>query len=319
MMRKVAITGGNILTALGDLDQTWAGLMAGQSGLVRQKWDVVQPEYPIGQIAGLSGYGTSWQRLQSVLDLLITQLPAISPDTAVYLASTKGAVDEYLQKARQEKTGQPWQLGGWLQERLGTVKKTRTVSAACSSGTIGIIQAAMAIQSGECSRALVIGIDLIGDFILTGFDSLKALSLTVPRPFDSKRDGLALGDGCGWVLLADETEVTGEAEAWIEGLGISCDATHITAPCRHGSGLKRTISQTVSGGQTIGGINAHGTGTVYNDAMELVAFNELCPEGTPVCSVKGALGHSLGAAGVIEALLSVKSLQDMVLPPRSGL
>ena len=108
--------------------------------------------------------------------------------------------------------------------------------------------------------------------------------------------------------------------AHIESWAFSCDATHITAPCRKASGLIDVFDQIISTSNiSIGGINAHGTGTIYNDAMELRAFTEMCEAGTPVCSTKGALGHSLGATGVIEALLSVLSLQHDVLPPTVGL
>jgi len=318
MSRRVAVVAGNALTALGDLEQTWNGLLAGKTGLQRQHWDVVLPEYPLGLIDGLPGHGTTWPRLQSLFDRLFADLPVLAPETWLFIATTKGAVDEYL-GTDPAPAGQPWQLADVLATRLGLTGSVRLVSAACASGTLALIQAAIAIRNGDCGLALVAGFDLVGDFILAGFDSLKALSVTTPKPFDRSRDGLALGDGGAWVLLAAEDVLVDAPLAWLERWGMSCDATHITAPCRYASGLKRTMNQLFQEPRFVGGINAHGTGTVYNDAMELVAFNELCTPGTPVCSVKGALGHSLGAAGVIEALLSVKSLDQMVLPPTVGL
>lgn len=318
MNRRVAIVAGNALTPLGDLNQTWEGLLAGRTGLRRQHWEVVLPEYPLGVIEGLSGRGTTWLRLQSLLDRLLADLPPLAPAAGLFLATTKGAVDEYIGDDPAP-AGQPWQLGDLLAARLGLSGPVRLVSAACASGTLALIQAAIAIQNHECDTALVAGFDLVGDFILAGFDSLKALSVTMPRPFDSNRDGLALGDGAAWVMLTAGDVLDKSPLAWLDGWGISCDATHITAPCRYASGLKRAINQIFEKQCPVGGINAHGTGTVYNDAMELVAFNELCAPGTPVCSVKGALGHSLGAAGVIEALLSTKSLAHMILPPTVGL
>ena len=318
MTGNVAIVGGDVLTPLGDLEQTWASLLAGRSGLVRQKWASVNPEYPLGLIPGTQGHGTSWERLNSLLEMLLPRIPQLAQDTPLFLATTKGAIDEYL-TVHSTPSGQPWQLAEIICDRLGLAGETKTVSAACASGTLAVIQASLAILTGKCSQALVLGVDLVGDFILTGFDSLKALSITSPKPFDKTRDGLALGDGAGWILLSAEAHVDSTPLAWIGGWGISCDATHITAPCRKAGGLKRTISQVLGGSRSVGGINAHGTGTVYNDAMELVAFNDLCAAGTPVCSVKGALGHSLGAAGVVETLLSVKSVHTLVLPPTVGL
>ena len=150
---------------------------------------------------------------------------------------------------------------------------------------------------------------------------MKSLSPQGAAPFDVNRAGLSLGEGGGWLLLAAQERLgQGEtARAYLDGWAITCDATHITAPCRHASGLKRALQQLLAGSETeIGGINAHGTGTVYNDAMELLAFSELFNK-LPVCSVKGALGHSLAAAGLVETLLCVKSLESMKLPPTVGL
>lgn len=331
-MIEVAITAGNILTSLGDVRTTWNKMIDGKSGLVRReksRSDGVSPlygSYPLGLIDGLDtgdSDGGSWRRLQAVLLLLLSDLPRLPEDTPIFFATTKAAVDELFHDGTAVEQGQPWQLAAFLKEHLQLSGKTITVSAACASGTIALIQAAMAIETGRCDRALVIGADLVGDFILTGFDSLKALSPDIARPFDRKRDGLSLGDGGGWLLLssAKAVEKTGQVPlAWLGSWGISCDATHITAPCRHASGLKLALEQLMAKTTIpLGGINAHGTGTVYNDAMELLAYGQKFGPEIPICSVKGALGHTLGAAGVIEAMLSIESLQHMVLPPTVGL
>ena len=320
-MRKVAIVVGDILTPLGDLQETWEKMIAGQSGLHRQQLGGSESVYPVGLIDGLAGEGGSWERLQSLFDRLFANLPLLPPDTSLYIATTKAAVDEHLVPVTQA-AGQPWKLADHLKNRLSLNGETSTVSAACASGTLALIQGAMNIAAGNCDKALVVGIDLVAKFILTGFDSLKALSPGGARPFDRNRDGLSLGDGAGWMLLSSAGgwgKSTGEPLAWLAGWGVSCDATHITAPCRQASGLKRVLDQVLAGaGMPLGGINAHGTGTVYNDAMELLAFQDKCPE-VPICSVKGAIGHSLGAAGVVEAVLSVKSLHTQHLPPTVGL
>lgn len=321
-MKKVAVAAGDIRTSLGNLPSTWQNLMAGVSGLVRKKSQVVSTEYPLGLVEGLEGTGGSWLRLQSFLDLLLANVPDLPADTDLIVATTKAAVDEQLQVGGA-KEGQPWQLAEILKKRLHLSGEATTVSAACASGTLAIIQGAMKIMTGSCNQVLVVGIDLVGDFILSGFDSLKALSPSTPKPFDKNRDGLALGDGGGWILLSADDRVGSSSSSvlgWVEGWGISCDATHITAPCRKGSGLKRAFDQLLmSTSSPLGGINGHGTGTVYNDAMELLVFGDKCDPGIPVCSVKGAVGHSLGAAGVVEALLSLQSLAEMVLPPTVGL
>jgi 3-oxoacyl-(acyl-carrier-protein) synthase len=110
-----------------------------------------------------------------------------------------------------------------------------------------------------------------------------------------------------------------QVQAAIESWGISCDATHITAPSRSGSGLIRVIEQATRNRTIpVGAINAHGTGTVYNDAMEMTAFQACWDHQPPFHSVKGAIGHCLGAAGVIEAAIALRSLERGVIPPSVG-
>jgi len=320
-MKNVVIVGGDILTPLGDLKSTWEGLNNGESGLRLREFPNIKGQYPLGMIEVLDNNFGSWSRLQAMLDLLLARLPQLPENTQLFCATTKGAVDELIENPHVG-YGQPWQVADYLAEKLGIKSKAGTVSGACASGTIAIIQGAMRISGGECDHALIIGYDLLAEFVLSGFDSLKALSSKGAKPFDRHRTGLSLGDGAGWLLLSADDKVISRDTivARLDCWAISCDATHITAPCRKASGLIMALDTILAEStQTIGGINAHGTGTVYNDAMELLAFDTKCAPCTPVCSVKGALGHSLAAAGIVEALLSVKSLQHGVMPPTVGL
>lgn len=321
-MRKAVIVAGNILTPLGDLQATWENLLAGKSGLTFRSLGAGAERWPLGVIEDLSGVYGSWQRLQSMFDRLLCNLPPLPEKTALFCATTKAAVDELITAESDDASGQPWQVAGYLARRLALQGRTKTVSAACVSSLIAMIQGAVHIRAGKCDHALVVGFDLLSEFVFSGFSSLKALSSTGAQPFDRRRSGLSLGDGAGWVLLSAEEQVApGEKIlAYLDSWAISCDATHITAPCRNASGLTAVLEQIgAQSSCSIGGINAHGTGTIYNDAMELLAFRKNCDAGTPLCSVKGALGHSLAAAGIVETLLSVRSLQDLLLPPTVGL
>jgi 3-oxoacyl-(acyl-carrier-protein) synthase len=324
-MKRVVTVAADVLTSLGDLDATWSGLLSCQSGLVFRQIDGFDNKWPLGFIGGLHETLGSNQRLEILFDRLFQYLPNLPANTSLICATTKGAVDELLE-CRNPYSGQPWHIAGQLSKRLNITGKTYTISAACASGTIAIIQGAMRIASGECENVLVVGVDLISHFVLSGFASLKALSPTRCRPFDAERDGLSLGEGAGWVLLSSEDNVhwpIGTMSAQLTGWGISCDASHITAPCRNASGLITSLKQVAGRIETkIGGINAHGTATIHNDAMELLAFSKVYntyDTPIPVCSVKGGIGHCLGAAGVIEIALSLKSLNDNVLPPTVGL
>jgi len=327
MKRRVVVSAGDILTPLGNLYKTWDSLMAGESGIVKQSFGTLAGEWPLGIIAetgvGHKRHGSGdWPRLCTVFDRLFRSLPELPPDTHLFCATTKGAIDEWLE-GKDGNKGNPWQIAGYLQGILGLAGEAAMVSGACASGSLAIIQGAEAVAAGECDRALVVGFDLVAEFVLAGFDSLKALSPDAAKPFDRNRRGLSLGDGAGWLLLEAE-EVADLAlcdhGACLGGWAVSCDATHITAPCRYGSGLKRAFDTLFQEENVpVGGINGHGTGTVYNDAMELLAFAEKCGEGIPVCSGKGALGHSLGGTGVVEALISILSLEHGMLPSTVGL
>lgn len=317
---KIFVQGGNIITSQGDLQETWSSLLNGNSPKNHTPKGYNQ-SFPLAVIEELDQKIGTTKRLRRLLNKLYLSLPDISSDTALICATTKGAIDEIFTD-QSPSSGQIWQIADEIKQSLNLKNDANCISAACASGTIAITQGAMKIANGECDNALIVGIDLISDFVLSGFASLKALSPNCCRPFDRNRNGLTLGEGAGWLLLSKtpRTFSTTEKIYSLSSWGISCDATHITAPCRYGSGLIRTIKQTMSCiSVQPGGINAHGTGTFYNDAMELLAFNSIWHSPPPICSVKGTIGHCLGAAGVIESCLSIKSLETGYLPPTSGL
>ncbi len=311
---------GQICTALGDRDQTWQALCAGRSGLQSVHLDNFPAAWPVAACAVDGDFGSK-ARLDALLTDLLNDLPVLPPKTLVLCATTKAAPDELLDSA-VEPAAQPYHLADLLKTRLGKGTEVETISAACASGTLAIIQGAMRLEAGECEAVLVIGVDLISRFVLAGFASLQALSSTGCRPFADSRDGLSLGEGAGWVLLAGEDVAKDHgfsAQARLSGWGTACDATHITAPCRHASGLIATLQQCTQQGElAVGAINAHGTGTIYNDAMELTAFAQLWSDPLPVHSVKGAIGHCLGGAGVIEAVIALDSLRHGCIPPTIG-
>ncbi len=318
-MKDVVVIGGGVLTPLGDLQTTWQRLLAAESGVVRRETDSL-PVCPLAMIEELPGSLGSSVRQQALFDYLQAELQQyLSPQkdgVGLFIATTKGAVDEL--RAKEPPRGQIWQIGEDLGRRLG-LHAEPVISAACASGLIAVIEGAMRIASGELEQAVIIGYDLLSEFVIGGFASLRSLSGTMPRPFDKRRDGLALGEGAGWLVLSARQGV-----ASLLGWGICCDATHITAPSRAGTGLGAVIRQLAGQAKeeiplSVGGIIGHGTATVYNDAMELCVFDQLVSKGTPLCSVKGALGHSLAASGIIEVLLAVQSLVQGVLPPTAGL
>jgi len=323
-MNGPVIVAAAVLTALGDLEETWQGLLADRCGLAPGPFAAPLDRYPVGLVPGLSGGLGSAVRQENLFRRLLGMVPEVPAEAGLVLSTTKGAVDELLGGAAPPWPGQPWALAGELAGAIGLTGPVATVSGACASGTIALIRAAQAVASPDGpASVLVVGIDLLSVFVSGGFARLQALTPATCRPFDRQRDGLALGEGAGALLVSNRAEA--KRRGWpvlatIDGWGVSGDAGHITAPCREASGLKRALALCTADGQKpVGAINAHGTGTKFNDAMEIKAFHESLPPNTPIHSLKGAIGHTLGAAGVIEAAIGVKSLAAGVIPPTVGL
>jgi len=250
-------------------------------------------------------------RAEALLVSLRQQLPERLPER-LYLATTVGAIDLL------EKDGSPIETSRALLDsakRLFSARQAWLVAAACASGQAAITTAAAAIRAGQCSDALVVGCDITSEFVTAGFASLGALAATTPRPYSQDRDGMALGEAAGAVVLtARPKQPCGRIAAW----GETCDAAHITAPDRAGTWLGRAC-QAALAGRTPAAIIGHGTGTVYNDDAELAALTSLMPTLPPLFSLKANLGHTLGATGVIQAIIATATLQRRQLPPQAGL
>ncbi|MDT8393470.1 MAG: beta-ketoacyl synthase N-terminal-like domain-containing protein [Bacteroidales bacterium] len=188
------------------------------------------------------------------------------------------------------------------------------ISNACVSGVTGLIYASRMIRSGKVRHVVVSGGDLISEFIVSGFQSFQSLSQKACKPFDKNRDGLTLGEGCGTIILSGEKKVFDDADPIqvLAGAG-SNDANHISGPSRTGEGLLIAIRHALElSGLTprhIDTISAHGTATAYNDEMEAKAFSSAGLGMVPLNSYKGYIGHTLGAAGVIETAISMNALR----------
>jgi len=211
--------------------------------------------------------------------------------------------------------------------RFGILRGGININAACASSTIALARAAAMIATGGTDTAPICCFDLVSEFVFSGFSALQGLSREPSRPFDRDRSGLTLGEGGAILLLMSEERLRRERRrslGTVLGWGVANDANHITAPARDGCGLVQAVRQAVGvaglNAGSIAAINAHGTGTVYNDLMELTAFETLFGEGhaIPIHSVKGAIGHTLGAAGGIEAALGLRSLAEGRIPPTVG-
>lgn len=194
------------------------------------------------------------------------------------------------------------------------------VSNACISGLLGIITGMRLIRSGKYENVVVTGADVISKFVLSGFKSFQALSSNICRPFDKNRDGINLGEAAATMILSPGKKSNGDIKV-ISG-SVSNDANHISGPSRTGNELFQCISIAMHEARLsendIDFISAHGTATLYNDEMEAKAIAMARLEAVPVNSLKGYYGHTLGAAGLIESLVSVQSLKQNTVLPSKG-
>ncbi|HEX4631105.1 MAG TPA: beta-ketoacyl-[acyl-carrier-protein] synthase family protein [Chthoniobacterales bacterium] len=207
------------------------------------------------------------------------------------------------------------------QEAFGIGAPCQIIANACASGTNAIGHAFNCIRSGRYQRVLTGGYDAISELVFVGFDSLQAATPDHCRPFDRERSGLVLGEGAA-ILALENLESARKRGATILaeiiGYGISTDNFHLTQPDPSGIGPRQAMEAALQSAgieaSEIDYINAHGTATPFNDASEGKAIAELF-NGVPISSTKGMMGHSLGAAGAIEAVITLLALQHQLLPP----
>lgn len=184
------------------------------------------------------------------------------------------------------------------------------VCNACISGVCAQIEAMRALRSGRYDYAVVIGADEQSPFIISGFLSFKALTDTPCRPFDKDRTGLNLGECAATVVLKASDD---PSKGWVlEGGAIRNDANHISGPSRTGEGSYLSLMEVLRkcGSEGLAFVNVHGTATAYNDEMESIALYRAGLIDVPVTGLKGYYGHTMGAAGILESILSMYAVQD---------
>ncbi|MBI4648622.1 MAG: beta-ketoacyl synthase [Bacteroidia bacterium] len=279
-----------------------------------------------------AGIGIEYTRLEqlhllSVSDALsFTNINASSADTLFIFSGTKGNIDLLEEKAQND-FGRAriflWKAAEIICSYFNNPNRPLIISCACISGVIAIYVASLLIRKGLYKNVIVSGADIIAEFVISGFQSLKAISSEPCKPFDSKRNGLTLGEGCGSIILSsDPSYCTYKEKIIITGGGSSNDANHISGPSRTGDGLFFAIQSSLKEANLksceIDFISAHGTATPYNDEMEAKALVLAGLEGIPVNSMKGYFGHTPGAAGVLESIIAVHSMNENILFKTAG-
>ncbi len=327
--RGAVIVSCDMITAYGHgLHSCWDGIMSGRSAITKcdRFYTGAFLSDSAALVPGLNYLGRESLVMQMLRRLFSGSSLSIPSDARLILATTKGEID-LLEKRLLKKTGSvsASHLNNLLKKvssLTGIRDKGIVVSAACASGAAAVARGASMVRSGASDCVLVVACDSVTEFVYSGFSSLMALDKMRARPFDRNRSGLSLGEAAAFVLIMSGSRARKERrniEGEVKGWGLSDDANHMTGPSRTGAGLtlavKKALAAACAGDAEISFISAHGTGTVYNDAMELKAFNAVFGKRKkPVYSVKGGTGHTMGAAGLVELIIALKALKEKTVP-----
>ena len=246
------------------------------------------------------------------------QIDLSDKKTLFILASTKGNVD--LLSMNNEQLTIPnslylWHTAKLIADFFKNPNNPVVVSNACISGAAAQIAAMRELQSERYDYTVVVGVDFLSKFIISGFQSFKALSPELCRPFDKDRCGLNLGEAAATIIYAKNAKNIASKTVKLLNGAIRNDANHISAPSRTGEGSFRALKNVLEGIdiEQIAFINAHGTATPYNDASEVHAIVRAGLENVPVNSLKSIFGHTLGAAGMLESIISMRALEENIV------
>ncbi len=268
------------------------------------------------ELNAVVGYDDHYTRLEKLALISATKaicnakIDASSPDVKFYLSTTKGNVgllDEGIIDSQKLYLHNTARL---ISTHFGNHTMPLTISNACISGLNAIITASRELEAGRIKYAVITGVDVLSKFVVSGFTCLKSLSPRPCRPFDIDRNGLNLGEAAATVVL-QKTDGEDGGLHFING-SIRNDAYHISSPSRTAEGSFNALNDILQDfdKEQLAFVNAHGTATFFNDEMESVALDRAALNDTPVNAYKGYFGHTLGAAGVLETIISKHSIND---------
>ena len=321
----------NITSPLGlTTEQNYAAVKRGETGLKIMDGCLGVPRrlcvgiFPEAQRASLLLKGFSWFEslvFHSVKDAL-SRCPVnpASPRTVLILGTSTAGVEELGDVPEKDRNYlAPDVAAKKVAASLGFVNDPITVSNACISGATAQMLADRLIASGYYDTAVVCGVDVLSAFVLAGFDSLKALSPTECRPFDIERLGLNIGECAATVVLSRDPDE--DAGSWYIQAGcLNNDAYHVSAPIPSGDGVCRAIKKILSpeNKASLACVAAHGTATMFNDQMESKAIESAGLGDLPTTALKPHYGHTFGASGIVEAIITMCSLDEGLLLPVLG-
>lgn len=349
-MSRIVVTGMGLISAIGNsVAENRASLIEGKCGM--SELELFPSKYaginPVGEIKittqalkdMLEAHETGITRTtllalhaikEALTDSQLTTSQVSSIDTALVSASTVGGMcltDEMYSDAQKDTPGSEYlpsydygSISMYLQKRYAMQGHVDTIHTACSSSANAIMFGARLIKSGRAKRAIVGGVDSLAKFTINGFNALHILSKDICTPFDEDRNGLNLGEGAAFLVLENEENVAGKKiYASLSGYGNANDAYHASSLSDTGDGpflaMKGALDSAKLDNTEISFINAHGTGTENNDKVESIAMLRLFETMPAFTSTKANVGHTLGAAGAIEAVYCILNLQHQEIYP----
>ena len=327
-MTDVFVAADNIISPLGSTTrENFDAVKAGSTGVRKQYRPEIAEQAFYAALMEPGNIGYQYSKFESLLiasigdALQASGIQAKDKRTALIVCSTKGNIhllDEGSQVSH-DRLSLPGSAAA-VARHFGFLHTPMVISNACISGLLGLITGMRLIRAGVYENVVVAGADVITKFILSGFNSFQALSPGYCRPFDRDRDGINLGEGAATVVLSSRQEY--KQGIGLRGGAVSNDANHISGPSRTGKELSQAIDAALRDGARsatdIGFISAHGTATPYNDEMEAKAITLAGLQHVPVNSLKGYYGHTLGAAGLIETIITLQSMREGVVIPSRG-
>lgn len=338
----IIISGIGAITSIGaNVESTWEGLLTGRSGVKRiQSFDASRHASQVGcEIENIESYFLHHQPSGRATRLLLLATEDALHDArltdsegmkiGICVGTTMGEIapfEDVLAGNQPGGCGGTSVLGQWVADELNLTGPRWTITNACAAGNIAIMRAMEELWAGRADVMIAAGVDAMSWVAFTGFASIRAISSDVCRPFDINRKGLLLGEGSGVLILEKYSTAAqrgGPVRASILGYGANCDAHHITQPDPLAYGSIRAMNTALEmagiSSDQIGYVSAHGTGTLANDRMESKALNAVFGSAIQTSSIKGHIGHTLGAASAIEAAMCVKALETGLLPPTLNL
>ena len=334
MQKEVYITHTNCITPLGlDVLSNYNAVLEGKSGIQLHANNLMQdafyasiiPNEIIDTAFSKISKNTGYTKLEKMFILALEPMidkQKITSKTAFILSTTKGNIEALANTENTIEDAQLGTLAGKISSFFGFKTKPIVVSNACVSGVLAVAVAKRMIQTGLYDDAYVIAGDAISEFVLSGFNSFQAMSNEPCKPYDKERTGVTLGEATAAVYITSDKSKVNKGSFKIVGDGAINDANHISGPSRTGEGLFRSIKSALKEANLeankIDYISAHGTATMYNDEMEAIAFNRHGLQNVPVNSLKGYYGHTLGASGLLETVLSIESANNSKLIVSKG-